>query len=86
MNTPYELERAAELMQCAGHVQRIRFYTTKTDNKDAELHCRIFGLGPMTKEELDTLAEKFNELLQPWLVRTAADLKHRALVVLNPPP
>lgn len=66
MIDPAACDRAAEYLTSASHVERIEFYVTKSDNKAAELHCRIFGLHPLTKDELERLSSLLNEAIAPF--------------------
>lgn len=55
-----DCERAAELLDCAAHIMQIEFYSSRRENRNASLECRIFGLSPMTQKEVDELAFKLN--------------------------
>ena len=70
----------AELMKCAENVLSMEFYCSKSDNKPAELDCRIFGLPSIGKNEVEILANRLNAAIKATKEETATALQELAKV------
>ena len=68
----------AEMLLAAEGIDRIKFYVSKFENSPAELKCRVHSLPGMSKAQIDDLASKLNEAIEPVLVREQNVLQNKA--------
>lgn len=76
-------DRAADLLRDASHVANIEFYVIKSDNKPAELCCRLFGTSTIDEAEMKALACELNTAIAPVRRVMANSLHRRAIGTLS---
>ena len=71
-------EKQIGCYQTADSLNSLGFYVTKSDNRDPELHCRIWKFPIYSTVELEELATQLNEAIQIVKDRHMPDLVRKA--------